>query len=498
MKSNFKRLLALILTLCMVLSLSACGDKVTDKEISCNDTGSNNSSTESSDSKDDTKSDAITNDLEMPSMDEAAPEAETPDAGSDVYEESIHDFTASDKSEGFVSESIVGSTTDKGSYDSEPKDTPSEIAPEDILLPEEPGIYEEPSIYEKPEAVSGTLTAGEWNDNKNYDFLLNLISDQGTYASYVSDWKFSLVRKLDVSVVDNNGPVNNTRVTLTDSEGNIVSTAFTDIKGLAYLYVNPKKAAPSKCNVTLNGETKSIELDATSYTKLNEFKFDVETKAEELTKLDLCFVIDTTGSMSDELLYLQAELEDVINTIKKDNELDIRLSVNFYRDEGDEYVTKMYDFSSDIPDMIKKLNEQMCSGGGDYEEAVHTALKEAVNDLSWREDATKLMFFVLDAPAHRENPEVVDSLLASITTATEKGIRIIPIASSGVNKHTEFMLRGFSAITNGTYIFLTDHSGVGESHIEPSIGDYEVEKLNSLLIRVITERIRIVATNNTQ
>ena len=38
-----------------------------------------------------------------------------------------------------------------------------------------------------------------------------------------------------------------------------------------------------------------------------------------------------------------------------------------------------------------------------------------------------------------------------------------------------------------TYIFLTDHSGVGESHLEPTIGDYNVKKLNDLLVNVINE-----------
>ena len=47
------------------------------------------------------------------------------------------------------------------------------------------------------------------------------------------------------------------------------------------------------------------------------------------------------------------------------------------------------------------------------------------------------------------------------------------------------MLRFFANATGGTYVFLTDHSGVGNSHIEASVGEYEVEQLNNLLIRLI-------------
>ena len=486
MKMKLKKLISMVTILCLILSLTACGDKVKTKEETDNTTNKVETDKEPEsklESEMDTES--ITEPGELNTTDKLVIDGS--------ISESISDSPDGDIS--FDAEESIGSTTD----DYVISDSAVDVAPPGVVSPETeieepvfPGTEpEEPAIPEI-DAVSGTLTAGEWNDNENYAFLLNLISDQGTYSSYVNAWKYSLVRKLDVVVMDNDGPADNVCVTLVDKESNVVATSFTDIKGVAYLYVNPSKGAPAKCSVTLNGETKEIELDATSYTKLNEFKFDSQSK--DVVKLDLCFVIDTTGSMSDELLYLQAELEDVIKTVDDYSAVDIRLSVNFYRDKGDEYVTKMYDFSGDISDMIDKLNEQMCNGGGDYEEAVHTVLDEAVNTLSWREDATKLMFLVLDAPAHREDPDVIPSLTASLSAATEKGIRIMPIASSGVDKDTEFMLRGFSAITNGTYIFLTNHSGVGDSHIEPSIGEYDVEKLNKLLVRVISERITLAVS----
>lgn len=66
-----------------------------------------------------------------------------------------------------------------------------------------------------------------------------------------------------------------------------------------------------------------------------------------------------------------------------------------------------------------------------------------------------------------------------------QGIRIVPVASSGVDKETEFILRSFSILTNGTYIFLTDHRGIGNDHIEPTIGQYHVEYINNLLVKVI-------------
>jgi len=41
--------------------------------------------------------------------------------------------------------------------------------------------------------------------------------------------------------------------------------------------------------------------------------------------------------------------------------------------------------------------------------------------------------------------------------------------------------------TGAPYVFLTDDSGIGGSHLEPIIGDYEVEKLHDVIVRIINE-----------
>ena len=186
---------------------------------------------------------------------------------------------------------------------------------------------------------------------------------------------------------------------------------------------------------------------------------------------------------------LQKELENVIKRVQTDSSnIPVRLSVNFYRDITDEYVVRPYDFSTDINSQLAYLNKEYASGGGDYEEAVEQALASCVNDHDWNEDSIKLMFLVLDAPPHNTS-EIKESLINTLTKASEMGIRIIPVASSGIDKDTEFLLRAFAMTTGGTYTFLTDDSGVGLSHIEPTVGKYEVEHLNDLLVRIIEEYI---------
>ena len=53
-------------------------------------------------------------------------------------------------------------------------------------------------------------------------------------------------------------------------------------------------------------------------------------------------------------------------------------------------------------------------------------------------------------------------------------------------------------MTGGTYTFLTDDSGVGNSHLEPTVGDYEVEYLNDCNIRITSEYCGLTYTQKTE
>ena len=61
------------------------------------------------------------------------------------------------------------------------------------------------------------------------------------------------------------------------------------------------------------------------------------------------------------------------------------------------------------------------------------------------------------------------------------------MSGSGINKQTEYLFRSQSLITAGQYVFLTDDSGIGGSHIEASTDEdpLVVEYLNDCLVRLI-------------
>jgi hypothetical protein len=159
----------------------------------------------------------------------------------------------------------------------------------------------------------------------------------------------------------------------------------------------------------------------------------------------------------------------------------------FYRDTEDEYVTRISNFSTDINQTIDFINDQQANGGGDFPEAVHTALKKAVNDLQWSTNATsRIIFLVLDAPPHYES-QIVSEIHNQISLAAGKGIKVIPVTASGIDKETEFLMRYMAIATNGTYVFITNDSGIGGEHLEATVGEYEVELLNNLIERLINK-----------
>jgi Secretion system C-terminal sorting domain len=60
-----------------------------------------------------------------------------------------------------------------------------------------------------------------------------------------------------------------------------------------------------------------------------------------------------------------------------------------------------------------------------------------------------------------------------------------------VQKDTEFLMKFFGLATNGSYVFLTDHSGIGGKHLAPTTDEYKVELLNDLLVRLISQYVAV-------
>jgi len=201
--------------------------------------------------------------------------------------------------------------------------------------------------------------------------------------------------------------------------------------------------------------------------------------------LDLGFLVDATGSMGDEMAFLQSELKDIVRRVRSvEPDLDIRMSVVFYRDRGDAFITKSLPFTRSADDAVAFISGTTADGGGDYPEDMNSGL-EAMMRQHWSRDAVPQMLFLLaDAPPQQYAGQDY-TYHEAIQDAAANGIAIYPVAASGVDKPTEFLFRAMAVMTGGKYVFLTDDSGVGNPHEEPDITGYKVEKLNDLMVREI-------------
>jgi hypothetical protein len=107
-----------------------------------------------------------------------------------------------------------------------------------------------------------------------------------------------------------------------------------------------------------------------------------------------------------------------------------------------------------------------------------------MTQLDWRagNDNARIAFWLADAPHHADRAAAMKT---AIVAAQTQGIHIYPVASSGIDDFTELTMRAAAQLTGGRYLFLTNDSGVGNSHKEPSIPCYFVTKLDDAILRMV-------------
>ncbi len=140
-------------------------------------------------------------------------------------------------------------------------------------------------------------------------------------------------------------------------------------------------------------------------------------------KVDVVFVLDTTGSMTDLIQTAKEKIWSIATTMASAQQApEIRIGLVAYRDRGDAYVTKVVDLSADLDSVYAALMDFEAEGGGDGPESVNKALYDAVHNMSWsqNEQAYQAIFLVGDAPPHMDYNEVrYPEIVAS---ALDKGI----------------------------------------------------------------------------
>ena len=339
------------------------------------------------------------------------------------------------------------------------------------------------------EQQTGVLTAGRWSDLDNWSFWQQLMQKE-LFFSFQECWSMYPNQRYALELLDaHQNAVSDCQVQLLDDKQTVLWQTRTNNAGKANLFSNPFVQSIKLANqIQINYAGENYSLDAKIFAQgVNRFTLPVEASPPP-AQIDLMFIIDATGSMEDEINYLKNELEDVVQQINSRlPEHRLQTASVFYRDKGEEYIMRSSDFTTEISQTLQFFQKQHAKDGGDYPEALDLALEEAINNQNWSSDATtRLAFIMMDAPPHHDL-DSKSKMQKVVKNAASKGIRLIPIAASGIDKETEFLMRFCAMLCNGEYVFITDHSGVGNGHIEPTIGDYRVQFLNDLLADLIVE-----------
>ena len=334
----------------------------------------------------------------------------------------------------------------------------------------------------------GLLTASELNDFSKWQ-LWSDIRDKDLKA-FQKMWGMVAEERYLVQVTTEKGnPVIDASVKLRAVSGESVWQTRTDNTGKAELWNNFfHKSYTEKLEISvIYNELEYLCKNPHPYSQgINALSLPVSCDLP--ANVEIAFVVDATGSMDDEIMFLQSDLIDIMDKIKQSfPELEISLGSVFYRCIGNSYTTKTTPLTPKIEKTTEFIGQQSAGEGG--AEAVEEALASAVDSLGWSDSArSRILFFILD-----EQPLLLDSIKAKIYNYTAKaaeiGIRIVPVvASAETMAHApslEYIMRSIALATNGTYVFLTDHSNIGEKHAIPVTDRFEVELLNSLLKRLI-------------
>ncbi len=200
-------------------------------------------------------------------------------------------------------------------------------------------------------------------------------------------------------------------------------------------------------------------------------------------KIDIAFVVDTTGSMSDDIAAVRDNLFRIVDKIIEARpELQIRFALVSYRDhppEENSYVTKLHDFTPNVKTIHKFISNLHAKGGGDGPEAVADGLHAANEKLKWAPDAYKVLTLIGDAPPHGRKysntkndhwpdgcPKGLDPI-DEVQKLSERFGETFFLFTVGCNDYAQdAFIKIASAIKNGTYYSLDEASHLPDRILE--------------------------------
>lgn len=272
-----------------------------------------------------------------------------------------------------------------------------------------------------------------------------------------------------------------------------------------FLYDNYGNVIDKKEKVSLN-EILKTTTPAYLYTNLlgvststsNSITFKSIDKASGATgKADIVFVVDTTGSMGGAISNTKNNINDFSKRLVDEYNIDANFSLIEFKDityDGDkstkQHKNNTSNWFTNINYFKNKVNALYPSGGGDTPETVIDALAMAYG-LNYRNDATKFVILVTDAPYKTDNSYGIkdmqemselfskNNIIVSAISYDENWYKQIIDQTAGLfgyiyGDFSEILLKlanRIGKLTNdGEWVFLDDYSAVKLSDTIDKIG----------------------------
>lgn len=362
---------------------------------------------------------------------------------------------------------------------------------------EEPPIKERKS--EKPipsEPSESGLKAGYSDDNKQFNYFINFLEK---YKNQVeSYYPINVKERIIIKVIDDNKkPINNAIVSIYNTENKKIEEGKTLSDG-SYMFFPSEydnKYKEFKVRIDYQNQKKEITISREGK-RINEVVIIDKRETSSEIPLDIVFVLDTTGSMGEEIERLKTTIEIInLNITSFKPKPRVRFGMVLYKDRGDEYVTRIIPLTESLDEFKKELDMVTAEGGGDTPEDLQEALKDLINSMKWNNKGIKLGFIITDAPPHLDYKDQKYTYVNAVKDAKKMGIKIFSVGTGGLDITEEYILRQISQYTLGKYIFLTygerkESEGGVQGAVSHHTGEnFTTDKLESIIIGLVKEEL---------
>jgi len=300
-------------------------------------------------------------------------------------------------------------------------------------------------------ASPGGVKSGEWDDNANFREFRKYLTTQS--ALPIRAVNLSVRRFLVVRDVKGRG-VPNCQVTVNDAAGHFARLTTTS-SGRALLFPRAEGLTGQRLRAAAHCDAGQTTTDFSVTDEDGAVTLDLagDRHAPEAPTVDVVFILDTTGSMSEEIVAMTKTIESVAVMLAQDG-VRLRIGLVEYRDRTDPYVARLHQMTTDIPGFIARVGTIRAGGGGDRPEDVHEGLRVALDEIRYDErSVARLAFLIGDAPPQLDYSSS-ESYTRSMRRANHRGIQIFTVAASGMGDLGQAIWRQIAQYSAGTNMFV--------------------------------------------